>query len=142
MAPDPVGAARAPPDALGHPRAHRGVGLGRRFRSPDEQSLIDAAYDRARAAYESLQSLAQAAAQKNLARRMAVRRMINLGTYAPLAMPPAAVASATDLVRVLDAQAQCFAVEAQRIGSQLNDPADAPAAPRPLAPAPREVPPR
>jgi hypothetical protein len=112
------------------------------FRSPDEQSMVEAARQRAAAAYAALMSLTMDAHRANamlIAQGMTPQPV---GEFQPPQAPP--TASPSDLVRLFDGQAQWYESEASRIRGQLfgaqsalSKSAEPPAQ---LAPGPRSVP--
>ncbi len=104
--------------------------------------MVEAAHQRASAAYAELVALTRDAHRANaslLAQGMAPQPV---GEFQPPQAPPAA--SSADLVRLFDGQAQWYASEAARIRGQLFGAQKALAKsaepPRALAPGPRSVP--
>lgn len=87
------------------------------FRSPDEEALVQAAWQRASAAYGHLVAVARRAAEANPARRAQGLAMIEVGQFSPPQAAPHVPAA--DLARLLDGQAQWFEREAARLESQV-----------------------
>lgn len=113
------------------------------FRSPDEQAMIEAARQRAQAAYTEVTTLANQAHMQNVALLQKGMNPMMVGQFnAPTA--PATYTSAMDVIRAFDGQAQWYATEAEKLRAALGH-AQATLAhvnrpPAALAPGPRKVP--
>lgn len=112
------------------------------FRSIDEQALVEAARQRANAAYGALMTAAKQAHVANASLVTQGFDLLQVGTFSPPTVAPNA--SPADAVRLLDGQTQWYQSEtarleqllsnAQRTLARVNEPA------APLAPGPRPVP--
>lgn len=112
------------------------------FRSPDEQAMVEAARQRANAAYGDLMSVAQHAHRANASLVRQGFDPVQVGNFSPPNI--AANVSPADAIRLLDGQTQWFQSEtarlqqllhgAQRTLARVEEPAAA------LVPGPRPVP--
>jgi len=112
------------------------------FRSPDEDAMVQAAHQRAMAAYSELTGLARQAQAANAARLAQGLPPIEVGQTSPPQVAPHAPAA--DQVRLLDGQAEWYGREAARLQAQLaygqRSTASAGEPEATLGPGPREVP--
>jgi hypothetical protein len=87
------------------------------FRLPDDEALVQAAWQRASAAHARLTDAARQATVANAARRAQGLAMIEVGQFSPPQAAPHLPAA--DVARLLDGQAQWFEREAARLEAQV-----------------------